>query len=284
MQTVGSQQFLAWRETDIPIYSLSTLLKYHCFVPEMPPSRVLATVPTPTNWEAPVLVLTRGEQAFAIQVDRLVTEQEMVVKPFGAAIKPPIFAYGCTVLGDGSLIPVIDGPVFVDDIIRRCLATMPNASEIDALTVLARQNSDDRADGADIQMLQTTTVLVVDDAVTLRRTLALSLERAGYRVLQARDGQEALEQLERSQSIQLIICDVEMPNMNGFEFLTKRREIPQFAEIPTMMLTSRGNDKHRWLAMRLGAVDYVTKPYLEQALLESIANHISAKAASKAAI
>lgn len=274
---IGSQRCLCWRGDDIPAYSLSALLNYNCLIPEIPPSRVLATVPTPTNWEAPMLVLMRGEQAFALQVDRLVSEQEMVVKPFGSAIQAPIFAYGCTVLGDGSLVPVIDGPVFLDDLIRRGLTTLPAASDQDVLTLLAEQNAIDGIE-SDVQRLQATTVLVVDDAVTLRRTLALSLERAGYRVLQARDGQEALEQLEQSPSTELIICDVEMPNMNGFEFLTKRREMPQFAQIPTLMLTSRGNEKHRRLAMQLGAIDYFTKPYLEQEMLEAVANYINEKA------
>jgi chemotaxis family two-component system sensor histidine kinase/response regulator PixL len=100
--------------------------------------------------------------------------------------------------------------------------------------------------------------------------LALSLERAGYRVLQARDGQEALEQLQQSQAIGLIVCDVEMPNMNGFEFLTHRRQDATLAQIPTVMLTSRSNDKHRWLAMQLGATAYFTKPYLEQEFLQAI--------------
>jgi chemotaxis family two-component system sensor histidine kinase/response regulator PixL len=277
LRNVGAQRFLSWQGDDIPTFSLAALLRYNCLVPEMPPSRVLATVPAPTNWAAPMLVLRRGEQAFALQVDRLVTEQEMVVKPFGTAIQSPIFAYGCTVLGDGNLVPVIDGPVFLDNMIGLGLATLPEASEKDILTSLAEQNAVDGSN-IDVQRLQATTVLVVDDAVTLRRTLALSLERAGYRVLQARDGQEALEQLEQSQSIQLIICDVEMPNMNGFEFLTKRRETPQFAQIPTLMLTSRGNDKHRRLAMRLGAIDYFTKPYLEQELLEAVAIYIGEKA------
>lgn len=280
IRTAGTRQLLAWREESIPLYSLSSLLKYNCFVPEMPPSRVLATVPTPTNWESPVLVLKREGDTFALQVDRLVTEQEMVVKPLGTAIYPPEFTYGCTVLGDGSLVPVIDGPVLLDDMIRQGLTTLSDGSEADALTAIATQNVASDGGEADIQMLQATTVLVVDDAVTLRRTLALSLERAGYRVLQARDGQEALEQLERSQSVEIIICDVEMPNMNGFEFLTKRREIPQFADIPTMMLTSRGNDKHRWLAMKLGAVDYFTKPYLEQELLGAVKTYIEASAVS----
>lgn len=274
-----SQRFLTWQEEEIPAYHLSDLLNYRCLLPEIPPSRVLATVPTPTNWEAPMLVLTRGNQAFALQIDRLVTEQELVVKPFGEAITPPIFAYGCTVLGDGSLIPVIDGPALLEEMVSRGLATMPQASEMDALSNLIEANLA-AGDGqiAGIQRLQTTTILVVDDAVTLRRTLALSLERAGYRVLQARDGQEALEQLEQSQSVELVICDVEMPNMNGFEFLTKRRENPLFAAIPVVMLTSRGNDKHRWLAMKLGAYDYFTKPYLEQELLAAIAQILQAPA------
>ena len=71
--------------------------------------------------------------------------------------------------------------------------------------------------------------------------------------------------------MRLVICDIEMPNMNGFEFLTQRRQDPELAQIPTVMLTSRSNDKHRWLAMQLGAVDYFTKPYLEQEFLTAIA-------------
>ncbi|HHP7245485.1 MAG TPA: response regulator [Elainellaceae cyanobacterium] len=275
VRQTSSQKFLRWQRQEIPAYNLSDLLHYNCLIPEIPPSRVLATVPTPTNWEAPMLVLMRGRQAFALQIDRLVTEQESVVKPFGSAITPPIFAYGCTVLGDGSLIPVIDGPVFLEDMVNRGLATMPEATEIDALATLVEQNASGDRDQPNVHRLKTTTILVVDDSVTLRRTLALSLERAGYRVLQARDGQEAIEQLEQAQSTQLIICDVEMPNMNGFEFLTQRRENPKFAKIPTLMLTSRGSEKHRWLAMKLGAVEYFTKPYLEQDLLKSVAGYIA---------
>lgn len=110
---------------------------------------------------------------------------------------------------------------------------------------------------------------MVDDAVTLRRTLALSLERSGFRVLQARDGQEAIDQCQQA-TVHLVICDIEMPNMNGFEFLSYRRQDPQISKIPIIMLTSRSNEKHRWLAMQLGATTYFTKPYLEQELLAAI--------------
>ena len=118
-------------------------------------------------------------------------------------------------------------------------------------------------------MAQAPTILVVDDAITLRRTLALFLEREGFRVLQAQDGQEAMDQLQQA-AVQLIICDIEMPNMNGFEFLNARRQDSQLVQIPVVMLTSRSNEKHRWLALKLGANAYFTKPYLEQEFLSAL--------------
>jgi chemotaxis family two-component system sensor histidine kinase/response regulator PixL len=119
-------------------------------------------------------------------------------------------------------------------------------------------------------MVTAPTVLVVDDAVSLRQTLALSLERAGYRVLQAGDGWEALKQLQSNSSVKLVICDIEMPNLNGFDFLNHRRKDPQLQNVPVVMLTSRSSDKHKRLAMHLGATDYFTKPYIEQSFLKAI--------------
>jgi chemotaxis family two-component system sensor histidine kinase/response regulator PixL len=275
---VGTQRLLTWQEQTVPTYRLSNLLTYACLIPEMPPSRVLAAVPSPADWEAPVLILNRGQDTFALQVDRLVTEQELVIKPFGTAIAPPDYVYGCTVLGDGSLIPVIDGLALIDSLLTQGLATASPLSQMDALTALVEANLASGPEQASLRISQATTVLVVDDAVTSRRMLAASLERAGYRVLQARDGQEALEQLQQSQAVQLVVCDIEMPNMNGFEFLTQRRQTPDIASIPTVMLTSRSNDKHRWLAMQLGATAYFTKPYLEQEFLGAIAKYIKMQA------
>ncbi|MBE9139823.1 response regulator, partial [Nodosilinea sp. LEGE 07088] len=271
------QTWLTWRDRQVPVYGLGNLLSYRCLRPELPLSQVLAAVPSPADWEAPVLILSRGDSAlgpvldhrfFAIQVDRLVTEQESVIKPFGTALSPPPYAYGCTVLGDGSVIPVIDGQAFLDDLLSRSAV-----SGLEIVDAPPPNNSQATLHSA-------ATVLVVDDAVTSRRTLALSLERAGYRVLQARDGQEALEHLEQTPTVGLIVCDIEMPNMNGFEFLTARRQDSALAQIPTLMLTSRSNDKHRWLAMQLGATDYFSKPYLEQEFLSAIATHLQAAAQS----
>ena len=90
--------------------------------------------------------------------------------------------------------------------------------------------------------------------------------------MQARDGKEALEQLQQNTTVKLIICDIEMPNMNGFEFLHQRRQDPHISNIPVAMLTSRGNPKHRRLAQHLGANQYFTKPYIEQTFLDEIRN------------
>jgi CheY-like chemotaxis protein len=110
----------------------------------------------------------------------------------------------------------------------------------------------------------------VDDSITVRQTLALTLQKAGYRVLQAKDGREAIEQLRQQTDIQLVICDIEMPRMNGFEFLKQRQQDPALAEIPTVILTSRSAPKHRLIAAELGATDYITKPFLEHKLLATV--------------
>jgi chemotaxis family two-component system sensor histidine kinase/response regulator PixL len=231
------------------------------------------------------MLVLRDEQNFvALEIDRLVTEQELVIKPFGEAIAPPSCTYGCTILGDGSLIPVIDAAVLLEQLLRQRTATGAittalkdtNATAFDSLGASAvKENPSVSQSKANVKTLKAPTILVVDDAAALRRTLALSLERAGCRVLQARDGQEAIEQLHTSSSVNLVVCDIEMPNMNGFEFLSVRRQDPELLKIPVVMLTSRSNDKHRWLAMQLGATAYFTKPYLEQEFLVAIKQMIS---------
>ncbi len=118
--------------------------------------------------------------------------------------------------------------------------------------------------------IKSKTILIIDDSSALRRTLALSLEQRGYRVLQGRDGSEGLQQLHDNLQTDLVICDVEMPNVNGFEFLTTRRNNPKLVQIPVVMLTSRNSDKHRALATSLGADGFFTKPYVEDKFLQDL--------------
>ena len=271
----GRERFLHWRGQIVPTYRLADMLDYACPLPETSPSKALISVASPVSWALPLLILRHGQQVIALEIDRLVTEQELVIKPFGSVIAPPNFTYGCTILGDGSLIPVIDAAALLNQILGQNLAAtattiVPNSQRAIALT----ENGASLSKSV-IKTAKAPTVLVVDDAVALRRTLALTLERAGCRVLQARDGREAIEQLQQSPSVNLVVCDIEMPNMNGFEFLSCRRQDLKISKIPVVMLTSRSNDKHRWLAMQLGATAYFTKPYLEQDFVAAIKQIIS---------
>jgi chemotaxis family two-component system sensor histidine kinase/response regulator PixL len=267
----ATQRFLHWRGQVVPAHRLTDLLEYNCPLPDTSPSTVLHSVPSPKEWALPMLIFRQKQQFVAVEIDRLVTEQELVIKPFGDAISPPSFTYGCTILGDGSLVPVLDTAVLLDRILGQG-TTLSNVERTISLGSLPASvdNNHSLASKPPVRTAKAPTILVVDDAAALRRTLALSLERAGCRVLQARDGREAIEQLQQSSSVDLVVCDIEMPNMNGFEFLSHRRQDPHISQIPVIMLTSRSNDKHRWLAKQLGATAYFTKPYLEQEFVGAI--------------
>jgi two-component system, chemotaxis family, sensor histidine kinase and response regulator PixL len=268
----GSQRFLYWQEKIIPIYRLANLIDYRCPLPEMPSSKSLMVIPSPKAWELPVLILRQEQQIFAVEVDSLVTEQELVIKPFSATLTPPVYIYGCTTLADGRLVPVVDSAALLSLNQEQSKITIGLTDESEPLAASADQNSSVGQHSVVIKTVQTPTILVIDDAASLRRTLALTLKREGFRILQAQDGWEAIDQLQSSSSIGLVICDIEMPNMNGFEFLNYRRQDPQLPNIPVVMLTSRANEKHRWLAMQLGATAYFTKPYLEQEFLAALKN------------
>jgi chemotaxis family two-component system sensor histidine kinase/response regulator PixL len=262
LKTSGGQRFLIWQQQMIPIYPLAHLLSYNYPLVERQASRALMTVPQPEDWHLPLILLKRGNHYYALEVNRLVTEQELVVKPFAPVMAAPDYLYGCTILGDGTLLPVVNGGLLLEWYWGQGTdGMMSNAtSDLDGMDL----------DTVGLMPEQPPMILVVDDSAALRRTLALTLEKSGYRVLQAKDGQEALETLHQTSGVELVICDVEMPNLNGFEFLGQRRRNPEMMKIPVAMLTSRGSEKHRQLAMHLGASAYFTKPYIEQQFLIAI--------------
>ncbi|NEO40766.1 MAG: response regulator [Moorea sp. SIOASIH] len=274
MQKSGTKRFLLWRGQMLPTYTMSDLLEYNCPVRETTPSKALVYVPTPEDWALPLVVMRREQQAFALEIDRVITEQELVIKPFGKALAAPSYTYGCTILGDGSLIPVIDGNALLEQFLAQSQEETKPRTLSNILEATTKKKSSVNLTQTPAKTSPLPTILIVDDSTGLRRTLAMSLQKAGYRVLQARDGQEALEQLRQSSKVQMIICDIEMPNMNGFEFLGQRRQDPQLSKIPIAMLTSRSSEKHQRLAMHLGANAYFTKPYIEQDFIGKIKNII----------
>jgi chemotaxis family two-component system sensor histidine kinase/response regulator PixL len=200
----------------------------------------------------------------------------LVIKPFSTIIAPPTCIYGCTILGDGSVIPVIDGAALLDQALERSKvsrspALLPSQSSAKSNGSFAISSPSSPSDRVMTRAKSPTSkVLVVEDAVSLRQTLVTTLERAGYRVLQAGDGWEALRQLQFNPDIELVISDIEMPNMNGFDLMNHRRQDPALVKVPLVILTSRSSEKHRRLALHLGATAYFTKPYIEQDFLRAI--------------
>jgi len=267
LKTSGGQRFLYWQNLTIPIYPLHQLLPYQCPLSEQQSSKILTAVPQPDNWNLPLILLRLGDQFYALEVNRLVTEQELVIKPFSPIMEAPSYLYGATILADGTLIPVVNGALLLEWHWHQGTDSLATADV-----------SLDSFDEAPVPTgPHASTILVVDDSAALRRTLAFTLEKSGYRVMQAKDGQEALKTLAQTNDVDLIICDVEMPNLNGFEFLGQRRRSPEMSKIPVAMLTSRGSDKHRQLAMTLGANAYFTKPYIEQQFLLAVKDLLAGK-------
>ncbi|MCG6136324.1 MAG: hybrid sensor histidine kinase/response regulator [Nostoc sp. LLA-1] len=238
----------------------------------------------------PVLLLRRKQGVFGLEVDQILGEQELVIRPLGNAIAPPKYIYGCSSLANGNLILVIDGTLLLesqDSQIQLDIAALPivYSSGQKALPMSVNQEESLPLLAASANSIEPPTqslesnhqapkvILVVDDAISLRQTLSLTLQKSGYQVIQAQNGVEALEQLQRHADIQVIISDLEMPRMNGFELLGNLRQNPNFVNIPIVILTSRSAEKHRQLAQELGANAYLTKPYLEHEFL-SIVNSL----------
>lgn len=251
-----TQEHLSWRDRSIRVYRLADLLDYNYSLPKASINKTLFSDPATDNLASPMLVIRNKERLFALEIDRLEAEKELVIKPFSSAIAPPSYIYGCTIWGDGSLFPVIDGAALIEYVeSQKSIAT---AIELNLNKTTTYKTA------------SVPTVLIIDDSIAMRQMLASTLEKNNYRVLQAGDGWEAIEQLQSNSQVNLIISDVDMPRMNGFEFLTHRRQQPNLAQIPVAMLTSRNNRKHRQLAMHLGAYAYWTKPFTELEILDAI--------------
>ena len=248
IHTAGNQPMLWWRDEFIRLVRMQDLLEYSVLGPDAPSPDPL------TQDHIPVLVLASSEGMLAVAVERLIGQQEIVVKPLPPPLSKPRGVLGSTILGDGRVVTILD----VDDLVGQPSSNSSIAPISGKVTHLAPTSS------------QTPQILVVDDSYTIRQLLSLTLTRARYRVVQAKDGVDALEKLQNGLDCSLAIVDIEMPRMDGFELLRSIRSTERFAKIPVAMLTSRSGEKHRQMAMELGANQYFTKPYSEAQLLQAI--------------
>ncbi|UOB23777.1 Hpt domain-containing protein [Pseudomonas orientalis] len=202
----------------------------------------------------PVLLMQCNERHVAVHVDAMAGTREIVVKGLGPQFAGVQGLSGATILGDGRVVLIID--------LLAHIRTRPPA--------LPAQSVDTPLTLNDPLKKRPLLVLVVDDSVTVRKVTSRLLERNGMNVLTAKDGIDALALLEEH-TPDLMLLDIEMPRMDGFEVAIQVRNDPRLMRLPIIMITSRTGQKHRDRAMAIGVNDYLGKPYQESVLLESIA-------------
>jgi chemosensory pili system protein ChpA (sensor histidine kinase/response regulator) len=212
--------------------------------------------PTPAR-QIPVLLLKSGVQRAAIRVDEIIGNREVVVKTIGPQLSRLAGISGATVLGNGQVVLILNPVQLVHretPIGVEVARPAPRAPE-PAFTV-------EEKSGAPL-------VMVVDDSLTVRKITSRMLAREGYEVATAKDGVDALQQLQDTKP-DCILLDVEMPRMDGFEFARNVRADEATKSIPIIMITSRTADKHRNHALEIGVNEYMGKPYQEDQLLALI--------------
>ncbi|MEH2027936.1 hybrid sensor histidine kinase/response regulator [Nostoc sp.] len=261
-QMAGSE-VLNWQGTMLPLIRLTRYLEFNCLRYDSPELEIPAAINTNS-----VLVVKGNNQPVAIQIDRCWGEQEVAIRQVEGNIPLPEGFSNCTILGDGRVVPLVN----VNELLY-WIATnrkTPRGTQLPSARLKTPFLIFDEEKISAASIKQKGTILIVDDSINVRRFLALTLEKGGYQVEQAKDGQDALEKLHSGLRVEAVICDIEMPRLDGYGFLGKVNSDVDTKNIPVAMLTSRSSIKHRQLAMQLGARAYFSKPYNEQELLQTL--------------
>jgi chemosensory pili system protein ChpA (sensor histidine kinase/response regulator) len=221
------------------------------------PARKLADAATISErdekpWDAYDAVIVRvDDKTMALAVDRLLDSRELLVKNPGRYARHVRGVAGLSVLGDGSVAVNLDLAALLDDNVRTAFSTPRTAAR------------------AEVEETQLPSVLIVDDSLSVRNSLMQMVQDAGYRVACARDGADAVDSIA-SFKPDVVLTDLEMPNMNGLELTAYIRSREALKDLPVIMVTSRSQEKHRRLAEEAGVNGYVTKPYNDADLLDRI--------------
>jgi chemosensory pili system protein ChpA (sensor histidine kinase/response regulator) len=254
-----SERSVMWQAKRVPFQYMGTLL-------ELPDAMPIA------QRYSPVVVLRSGAQHLAVHVDNIVGNQEVVVKNVGPQLARLNGIAGGTVLGDGEIVLIMN-PV--------------QLSQAQQANQLLRNNSQEVLEVIDAVQMEASlqvpaTIMVVDDSLTVRKVTQRLLSREGFQVVLAKDGVDGLRQLQ-DQLPDVMLVDIEMPRMDGFDFTRAVRADERTKHIPIIMITSRTADKHRNHALSLGVNIYLGKPYSDTELLTHIEAFIEAGQARKVA-
>ncbi|MGV0102837.1 histidine kinase [Nostoc sp. DSM 114160] len=260
---MAGSEVLNWQGTMLPLIRLTRYLEFNCLRYDSAELEIPAAISTNS-----VLVVKGNNQPVAIQIDRCWGEQEVAIRQVEGNIPLPEGFSNCTILGDGRVVPLVN----VNELLYWIATNQrtPRGTQLPSARLKTPFLIFDEEKISAASIKQKGTILIVDDSINVRRFLALTLEKGGYQVEQAKDGQDALEKLHSGLKVEAVICDIEMPRLDGYGFLGKVNSDVDTKNIPVAMLTSRSSNKHRQLAMQLGARAYFSKPYNEQELLQTL--------------
>lgn len=230
----------------VPFYFLGSLLEMDDIKPE-------------AQHLAPVVLLRAGATRIALHVDSVVPNMEVIIKHIGPQLARLSGVAGATVLGNGDIVLIL------------------NPVQLAMSRAMGSQGKTQTAVFSTSELQGPATIMVVDDSVTVRKVTQRMLAREGYNVMLAKDGVDALRQLQEDVP-DLMLVDIEMPRMDGFDLTRNVREHPDYADIPIIMITSRTADKHKNHALSLGVDVFLGKPYDESALLGHIRSFVSQRA------
>ncbi|MDA3868843.1 MAG: Hpt domain-containing protein [Gammaproteobacteria bacterium] len=198
----------------------------------------------------PVLLVHVGDQHYALHVDDLLGRREIVIKPVGMQISAVRGIAGATILADGRVVLILEMSALVigESLFKEVVTEAP----VEAVAVETEP-----------------TIMVVDDSITIRKVTARILERHNMKVILATDGVDATNKLQEEVP-DLMLLDIEMPKMDGFELATYMRNEDKLSEIPIIMITSRTGIKHKERAKKIGVNQYLGKPFQEEELMKNI--------------
>jgi chemosensory pili system protein ChpA (sensor histidine kinase/response regulator) len=205
----------------------------------------------------PVILGRSGDVRVALHVDEILGNREIVVKSLGRQLSQVKGLSGASILADGSVVLILD----INGIVRHGADS--------AVKIVYQEPGPASADDVSGQI-----VMVVDDSITMRRVASKLLERYNYKVVTAKDGVDALAQLEDVRP-DVMLLDIEMPRMDGFELATHMQNEDLYSKIPIIMITSRTGEKHRDRALEIGVTNYMGKPYQEEELIDNIQSAIA---------
>ncbi|WP_313920011.1 Hpt domain-containing protein [Tahibacter sp.] len=211
--------------------------------------------------QVPLLMTRTGDQRAAVRIDGVVGSREVVVKSVGPQISSVAGIFGATIMGDGSVVMILD----FAPLVRRYVAL--RAASVEAGVDIATLAPVPVAPPVDER--RQPLVMVVDDSITMRKVTTRVLERNDMDVITAKDGLDAVEKLQ-DKVPDLMLLDIEMPRMDGYELATYMKNDSRLKLVPIIMITSRTGEKHRQRALEIGVERYLGKPYQEVDLLRNV--------------